>query len=134
MASGSDITALNSTVATLRDDFDRSNTATRPAVVQAMGRCAFARTRGNHLPSLGRLHGDECAWCAYPVRELVAACEWAEWQQQLVVADLIVWRGAHGSSYVRSAKPAGDHYANPRWRDFWALPLKGRERRIAAVS
>ena len=103
-----------------------------PAVVQAMGRCAVARTRLDGAPRLGKLHGAECAWCAYPVGELVAACEWGDWSSRFVLVEALIWRGDDGSTYVREGR--SPHYGNPAWRDYWALPLKERERRIAAAS
>ncbi len=102
-----------------------------PAVVQAMGRCAVSRTRSDALPRLGSLHGDECAWCAYPVAELVAACEWGEWASRYIVAEVLTWRGDR-SSYEREGQPA--RYGNPAWRDFWALPISDRERRIEEAT
>lgn len=102
-----------------------------PATAQAMGRCAVSRTRG-FPASLGKLHGDRCAWCEFPVAELAAGCAYAEWASGYVIAELFVWVGTERSSYERSGQSG--RYTNPTWREFWALPVAEREQRIAAVS
>lgn len=102
-----------------------------PAVVQAMGRCVVARTRDS-IVSLGKLHGDTCAWCEYPIEQLVAACRWGEWESRYIVASVLVWHGADHSTYERAGD--GPRYSNPDWRRYWDLPVQERERRIAAVS
>jgi hypothetical protein len=101
-----------------------------PAVAQAMGRCAVAR-----LPEDWRLvpfRHESCAWCEYPVAELVKACEWAEYMSRYVTAQILVWRNADGDTYERDGGAA--HYENPAWAAFWALSVHDREQRIGAAS
>jgi hypothetical protein len=104
-----------------------------PAVMQAIGRCAAARIRAaGPLVLAGPIHPAPCGWCGFPLRELLAACDWAAWRSRYVVADLLVWEGAEGSTYVRETGRA-DTYGEPVWAAFWALPSSERARRIEAA-
>ncbi len=104
-----------------------------PAVMQAIGRCAAARIRDPRLTrGLAAIHRDPCGWCGFPLRELLAACDWAVTRSRYVVIDLLVWRGEDGSVYLRDTLRSGI-YEEPAWSTFWALPAFERGRRIRAV-
>jgi hypothetical protein len=101
-----------------------------PAVMQAIGRCAWSRIEGR--PKVLNAHPSECGWCQYPVEELLRACSWAVAMSGYVVVDVLVWRGKGGSVYARSG---GEHgYQRAADREFWELPVKERERRVQEAS
>ena len=102
-----------------------------PAVMQAVGRCAAARIRDPRLV-LGSIHRETCGWCGFPLRELLAACDWAVARSRYVVVDLMVWRGEDGFAYLRDMHRSGI-YEEPAWSDFWTLPTTERGRRIRTV-
>lgn len=102
-----------------------------PAVMQAIGRCAAARIRDPRLVS-GSVHPRPCGWCGFPLRELLAACDWAAARSRYVVVDLMVWRGEDGSAYLRDMHRSGI-YEEPAWSAFWTLPTTERSRRIRTV-
>jgi len=101
-----------------------------PAVMQAIGRCAASRVRGDLLRIPGDIHPAPCGWCEYPLPELLAACDHATWASRFLLAEVASWRGAAGSpSYVRELR--GDEYEAPRWREFYALSRPDRAARVA---
>ena len=108
-----------------------------PAVMQAIGRCAAYRVRRDHRTGdvfpldVSAVHPEPCAWCDYPLTELLIACDWATFASRYVITEQATWRNADGLEYHRAAR--SDVYDNPRWRDFWALPTFDRERRISAA-
>ena len=102
-------------------------------MVQALGRCAAARIRDPRLVrGLASVHREPCGWCGFPLRELLAACDWAVARSRYVVVDLVVWRAEDGSVYLRDTQRSGI-YEEPAWSAFWALPAAERGRRIRAV-
>jgi hypothetical protein len=102
----------------------------RPAVMQAIGRCAAARIRAvGSIPLAGPIHPAPCSWCGFPLRELLAACDWAVGLSRYVLVDLLVWQGADDSVYIRNSGRAG-HYEEQSWAAFWALGPSERARRI----
>lgn len=106
-----------------------------PAVMQAIARCASARTRWKDLPKvipLGAIHPTVCGWCKYPLGKLLSACAWSVHQSGYVLADVLIWEGKDRSVYSRPAGLTG--YQRPAYRLFWALPANERERRIEAAS
>jgi hypothetical protein len=101
-----------------------------PAVMQAIGRCAAARIRDPRLVRVaGSIHREPCGWCGFPLRELLAACDWATTRSRYVVVDLLVWRGEDGSIYLRDTHRSGI-YEGPAWSAFWVLPTSERSRRV----
>lgn len=105
-----------------------------PAVMQAIGRCAFAELQrmGGFPKTLSSTHDTTaCAWCDYPIAERLAACDWAVFRSRYVEAEFAVWRGK-GSDHLRTLRQ--DVYENPAWRDFWALPTDERQARIRAAQ
>lgn len=113
-----------------------------PAVMQAVGRCAAYQARlkfGTHVPLVLKAHPRECAWCDYPLAELLKACDWATVTSRFLITEELVWfqrPGAdkpseRGSSYHRSG--LGAVYLNDAWATFWALDPTGREARITAA-
>lgn len=113
-----------------------------PAVMQAVGRCAAYQARlkfGTHVPLVLKAHPRECAWCDYPLAELLKACDWATVTSRFLVTEELVWfqRPAadkpteRGASYHRAG--LGGEYLNDAWAVFWALEPADREERIAAA-
>lgn len=114
-----------------------------PAVMQAVGRCAAYQARlkfGTSVPILLKAHPRECAWCDYPLAELLKACDWATVASRYVLAERLVWRQypdaesphERGAFYERSGDTAGT-YLNEAWAAFWAMDPVDREARIAAA-
>ena len=111
-----------------------------PAVCQAMGRCALDRqVRGDgasFASAIGRLrfvHPVRCAWCEYPLGELLAACDWATWASRYVASEFAVWVGADGSTEARSTGRTGI-YEQPEWAAFFALPAGDRRERVRLAT
>lgn len=114
-----------------------------PAVMQAVGRCAAYQARlkfGTHVPLVLKAHPRECAWCDYPLAELLKACDWATVTSRFVVAERLMWRQFPGQPdpkerglfYERPGPDAGS-YLNDTWAAFWAMDPADREARIAAA-
>lgn len=114
-----------------------------PAVMQAVGRCAAYQARlkfGTHVPMVLKAHPRTCAWCDYPLAELLKACDWATVSSRYVLAERLVWRQYpeaaeprdRGLFYERPGKHAGT-YLNEAWSAFWAMEPADRETRIAAA-
>lgn len=113
-----------------------------PAVMQAIGRCAAYQARlkfGTHVPLVLKAHPRECAWCDYPLAELLKACDWATVTSRFLITEELVWFQQpaaetplkRGPSYHRSG--LGAVYLNEAWAAFWALGPADREARIAAA-
>lgn len=102
-----------------------------PAAMQSVGRCAASRIRGV-IPLPGAIHPAECGWCAYPLAELLRACDWATWHSRYVLAELAVWAGAEGSTYTRELR--ANVYDNPRWAAWFALSPKERGWQVGRVG
>lgn len=101
-----------------------------PAVMQAIGRCAASRIRDPLATRVaGSIHREPCGWCGFPIRELLAACDWGAARSRYVVVDLMVWRGEDGSVYLRDTHRSGI-YEGPAWSAFWTLPAAERSRRV----
>lgn len=109
-----------------------------PAVMQAIGRCAVYRQQHRVGLSFGSaLHDrDRCAWCAYPLDELLRACDWGVFRSRYIEQEFAVWftrqderKGARYALPTRS-----DVYENPEWAAFFALPLEVRRARIVAAQ
>lgn len=102
-----------------------------PAVMEAMGRCATARTMadGVRLP-IHAIHPAECGWCEYPLEQLLAACDWATWHSRWLSAEVWIWRGQ--GVYARTVR--ADVYDNPAWARFYALPARERRYRIEQAA
>lgn len=102
-----------------------------PAVMQAVGRCAASRIRGDVTipPSV---HPRPCAWCDYPVPELLRACDWATWHSRYLLSESLTWKNDMGQTYVRSGRSSV--YLNPTWAAFWARPVEARRALIAAAQ
>ncbi len=109
-----------------------------PAVMQAIGRCAVYRQQNAAgLSFLSRIHErDHCAWCAYPLSELLAACDWGVFRSRYIVQEFAVWyRDQDARKGARYALPTrADVYENPTWADFFALPPAERRARIEAAQ
>jgi hypothetical protein len=112
-----------------------------PAVMQAIGRCAAYRIRLKLPPMVfvAASHPRDCAWCSYPVAELLRVCDWATITARLLVTeDLTWWRwpledvGRRDLSYHRAG--LGDVYLEPAHAAFWALPRADREARTVAAQ
>lgn len=114
-----------------------------PAVMQAIGRCAAYRVRlkmPGVMPLVAAAHPKACAWCEYPVAELLRACDWATVTARYVVTERLTWRQypnhpdprERGQSYHRGGRD--DVYLNDAWAAFWALDAAAREARIAAAQ
>lgn len=101
-----------------------------PAEGQAIGRCAAARVRLAGAV-FGSLHPGECGWCAYPVDELLRACDYATWQSRAVVAEWATWT-FRDRTYRRSTNRHG--YDNPTFAAFWNAPASVRQRDIDLAS
>ena len=104
-----------------------------PAVMQAIGRCAAFRGRSpeGYRPK-GGVHPAACGWCSYPLKELLAACDWATWASRYMLSEYVTWWGYEGSTYSREVRSR--EYENPRWRDFWASSVYDREERIGKAQ
>lgn len=113
-----------------------------PAVVQALSRCAAYQSRlkfGTTMPLVLRAHPRPCAWCDYPLAELLRACDWATIASRFLVTERLTWRqypGAdkpseRGSAYHRAGR--GAEYVNETWAAFWKLDPADREAHIAAA-
>lgn len=114
-----------------------------PAVMQAVGRCAAYQARlkfGTTVPLVLKAHPRPCAWCDYPLAELLKACDWATVASRYVLAERLVWRQYpnaeaprdRGLFYERAGAAAGTHL-NEAWATFWAMEPADREARIAAA-
>ena len=109
-----------------------------PAVMQAIGRCTTYRQQETvGLPGMGSIHDrGRCAWCGYPLRELLAACDWAVFQSGWVEAEMSVWYAdqdrQRGATYIRMVRQ--DVYENEAWAAFWALPAAERRARVEAAQ
>lgn len=109
-----------------------------PAVMQAIGRCAVYRQQHAVGLSFGsRLHElDRCAWCAYPLPELLAACDWGVFRSRFVVQEFAVWYQdevkSKGARYALATR--ADVYENPTWAAFFTLPPAERRSRIEAAQ
>lgn len=101
-----------------------------PAVMQAIGRCAAARSRGRLTESidLGSIHAEPCGWEIYPLEMLLEACEWAVMVSGYLVTEMLSWKGKDDAEYARSGR--GGIYTNPTWADFWELPSVDRRVRV----
>lgn len=111
-----------------------------PAVVQAMGRCATHRvtaTLPGGMSFRGRersIHPAECAWCDFPLAELLVACDYAVHTSGFVTDEIATWVSRKdGREEVRSTGRGGT-YANPAWAAFFSAPVAERRRRIAEAS
>lgn len=102
-----------------------------PAVMQAMGRCSASRIR-SAFPIPSSIHPEACAWCDYPVAELLRACDWATWQSRYLTSESLTWSNDMGQTYVRAGRSAV--YCNPTWARFWTMPDHDRQRAIAAAQ
>lgn len=105
-----------------------------PAVMQAIGRCATNRVRHGlaALVNLGPIHNGECAWCPYPLEQLLEACAWGVMSSRFVVADLLVWTNADHQTYVRAGGLTG--YQNPAWRALFEMPVNERARLVELAA
>jgi hypothetical protein len=112
-----------------------------PAVMQAVGRCAAyqARLKLGHIPLILAAHPRRCAWCDYPLAELLRACDWATITSRFLVTERLVWRQHpgrphphQGAIYERGGMQAT--YLNDAWAAFWAMDPADREERIAAAA
>lgn len=77
------------------------------------------------------MHPEPCGWCGYPTAALLAALDWSNWRAQFVTSDLLIWKGADGSRYLRETELVGT-YANPTWQAFAELPSDERRYRVDA--
>lgn len=113
-----------------------------PAVMQAVGRCAAYQARlkfGTHVPLVLKAHPRECAWCDYPLAELLKACDWATVASRFLITERLTWfqrpsaekPAERGPAYHRPGK--GAEYLNDTWAAFWAMEPADREARIAAA-
>ena len=114
-----------------------------PAVMQAVGRCAAYQARlkfGTIVPLVLKAHPRTCAWCDYPLAELLKACDWATVTSRSVQSERLVWRqypdaerpADRGQFYERAGDEAGT-YLNEAWAALWAMDPADRETRIAAA-
>lgn len=113
-----------------------------PAVMQAIGRCAAYRVRvklPGIMPLVAKAHPTECAWCAYPVAELLRACDWATVTSRYVITERLTWHqypdeqpGKRGLSYSRGG--LDDRYLNEAWAEFHALPADQRMDLVTAAQ
>lgn len=106
-----------------------------PAVMQAIGRCAVARTM-SPLPGklvigeADKVHPVRCGWCDYPLQDLLAACDWSTWFARYRVAELLTWRkGEEGRDHWITYSRGGGApvYENPLYAAFWAQANDERE-------
>lgn len=109
-----------------------------PAVMQAIGRCAVYRQQHKVGLSFGSaLHdGERCAWCSYPLSELLKACDWGVFRSRYIEQEFAVWYADQDRRKgARHALPtrAGE-YENPVWAEFFALPQPERRARIEAAQ
>ena len=113
-----------------------------PAVMQAIGRCAAYQVRlklPGLKPMLDVAHPGECAWCGYPVAEMMRACDWATVISRYVVTERLTWHqwpsqpvGQRGLSYSRGG--LDDRYLNDAWAEFSALEPDQRMARVHACQ
>lgn len=107
-----------------------------PAVQQAIGMCASDRVRGRdkRLKDAvgGKFHPVSCTWCAWPLEQLLAVCEWAVFESRYIVHELLVWDGAEGSTYVRRGRAPG--YTNPEHVRFWAQSERMRDYQVGLAA
>lgn len=108
-----------------------------PAVMLAVGRCAQAELQLRHGFPVRSLHDPaRCAWCAYPLPERLASCDWSVFRSRFVIAEFAIWHAEpgtrRGATYQRTLRQ--DVYENPTWAEFWSLPVPDREARIAAAQ
>jgi len=114
-----------------------------PAVIQALGRCAAYQARlkfGTHVPLVIRSHPRECAWCDYPLAELLRACDWATVASRFLVTERLTWHqrpeadkpSERGSAYHRAG--LGATYLNTTWAAFWKLDAAEREALTVAAQ
>lgn len=112
-----------------------------PPAMQLMGQCAASRFRDSlAMPRplrTGAIHPTACGWCDYPLRELLAALDWATWSSRYLIVRLAVWRRSELpedrlSAYVREL--AVGEYQHPAWKAWWALSRSERARRLAEPS
>lgn len=109
-----------------------------PAVMQAIGRCAVSRIQlGGGKPTGPAIHDEKrCAWCAYPLPQLLAACDWGVFRSRYIEAEFAVWHAdpiqRRGPAYMRPKRSGV--YDNPTWAAFWDLPKDERQARIRAAQ
>lgn len=108
--------------------------AESPAVAQAIGRCAASRIRFSGMALRPHaMHPTTCGWCDFPLDVLLAACDHAAFVARCIDVELLVWVFEGGREYARSTGRTGE-YDNPEWRDFFALPVRGRASLVAEAS
>lgn len=113
-----------------------------PAVMQALGRCAAYQVRRKLpglMPLVAKAHPGECAWCGYPVAEMIRACDWAVVTSRYLATERLSWLqwplakpGDRGVSYSRSGQSGV--YVNGAHAAFWELCPDVREARIQAAQ
>lgn len=107
-----------------------------PAVMQAIGRCAVYRLQNKVGLSLdSSLHDrNRCAWCGYPLEELLRACDWGVFRSRYIEQEFAVWYADQekrkGARYALPTR--GNEYENPVWRAFFEDPE--RRARIEAAQ
>lgn len=109
-----------------------------PAVMQAIGRCSVYRQQhAMGLSLMSSIHDrGRCAWCAYPLAELLRACDWGVFRSRYVEQEFAVWYADQVKRKgARHALPTrANEYENPVWMEFFALPMLQRRVRIEAAQ